>query len=417
MPTLNHSVKLSLAEWNEIVSLLQSLIRAHPIYASKGLSKAQNTLLEYLVKKGWKNIYEDIFYASDIENLPEYVKVEKFGKLYENYKEIPKKNLIGVIEGSNPGPTIIFNGHIDVDIVADKNWRFENGWKGGKIHKGKVYGRGATDMLSGLVGLVAVGSLLLKNRDLWKGRIILTAVTDEEIGGNGTLRSLHWLKTKGLLSENTEAIIAEPSDQSYALSSLGFLHFSAEVYQKACHMGAFHKNKHTLGTAAKFYEKIDTLLLKAGRELDPKVDENSLVSNIGRINGGEDPTIPIVKLQWEGTIFHPSSIKSHELKTTLQNLIEKNFPEIKFKWNAFNFEGATFEYGNLCHALELSRNMSFPCKLFKSPCDARLFKKFKIPTLIYGPGHLLQAHSTDEFIQLEDLRNYIEHLTDAMLLL
>ena len=400
------------SDWEDAIALLSELIRAHPIYASEGMTTAQNAVLSYLQKNGWTNLFEDHFEAASINHHREYIEVENFGSLYQDYSKIPKRNLMALIESASPGPTRIFNGHIDVERVhSPEGWMAENGWKSAAILGDKIYGRGAADMLSGLVGMIAAANILRKHPTAWKGRIILTVVMDEEIGGNGTLRSLLWLEKHGYLSSSTQCLIAEPTDRTYGLSSLGFLHMILEIKNPPVHMSAAAARKNPLKLLSNLLLCFDDLMFQAAAQSVSAIDANSLVSNFGIIHGGDDAAIPIPTLHVEGVLFFPEELNPELFKIALCEKIKTQFPEIQIKWGQFFFKGASYPSFDLAEAL---KRLGIKEKIFRSPCDARLYKSFSIPVIIYGPGSLNQAHAIDEWVSLSELRKYINNLIQAI---
>ncbi len=109
--------------------------------------------------------------------------VEKSGLIPHCYeKEEGRPNIVAKWEGSRPGKQFVFNGHMDVfPPVAGKTGLY-GPWSG-KIAGGRIYGRGAVDMKSGLcAGLMAVKYLRQMGYDP-KGSVLFTAVSDEENSG------------------------------------------------------------------------------------------------------------------------------------------------------------------------------------------------------------------------------------------
>jgi succinyl-diaminopimelate desuccinylase len=93
-------------------------------------------------------------------------------------------NIVASFAGARPGRHLVLNGHIDVFPPFD-----ESGWSGDR-RDGRIYGRGAVDMKTGmLAGTVAYAWLHRVRADL-RGRLTLTAVSDEESGGRWGTR---WL--------------------------------------------------------------------------------------------------------------------------------------------------------------------------------------------------------------------------------
>lgn len=88
-----------------------------------------------------------------------------------------RPNVIGVIEGANPGRTLMFEGHTDVVTPGDPQlWTFDP--FAGDIVDGQLRGRGAADMKGGVAAMVhAARAVQLAGFD---GRILVAALVDEE---------------------------------------------------------------------------------------------------------------------------------------------------------------------------------------------------------------------------------------------
>lgn len=405
-------------DWQETLKLLAALIQSHPIYKSEGLWRAQDLIANHLRAQQGFSVFEDVFEAKDIKAISGYVDVTAFGSFYADYESFFKRNIIAIVDSERPGPTLLLNGHVDVDLVTSSElWSFKEGWKSGRIIDGKIYGRGACDMLGGLVAMIATAIALSKNKQLWKGRLILTAVTDEEIGGNGTLRSLMWLKDRGYLdNKSLMALVAEPSGRNVALSSLGFMHFALQFRGQALHMGAAKREDNALWSLKKFMDQFESILHKSAQALNVTFSEQELAYNLGIVQGGSDATIPIASLLLEGVIFFPAKLNPHKFKSSISKIIQKEFTNVKLDWSDFFFEGATFPPSSLYESLLKSQTPVWQVKdgYFRSPCDARLFKSYGIPTVIYGPGALEQAHSVDEYLCLNELYLYCCHLIQSI---
>ncbi|SMX40113.1 succinyl-diaminopimelate desuccinylase [Octadecabacter ascidiaceicola] len=101
-----------------------------------------------------------------------------------------------------------FNGHTDVVPVGD-----EAAWTvdpfGAKIRDGIMYGRGATDMKSGVAAFAAAAVDFVKDTPP-DGAIILTITGDEEgPSTDGTIALLDWMQTNN--EAMTACIVGEPT--------------------------------------------------------------------------------------------------------------------------------------------------------------------------------------------------------------
>jgi succinyl-diaminopimelate desuccinylase len=113
------------------------------------------------------------------------------------------------VYGGTEGPLFCFAGHTDVVPVGDlKDWTsppFEP-----TLVNGKLYGRGAADMKSGLAAMLTATAAFLKKTRSFKGRIAFLITSDEEGSAqHGTRFVMSELQKK---SEKIEwCVVGEPS--------------------------------------------------------------------------------------------------------------------------------------------------------------------------------------------------------------
>jgi len=113
-------------------------------------------------------------------------------------------NVIAEI-GNDQGPTILLNAHMDTVKICD-------GWKrdpfGARVEGDRLYGLGALDMKSGLAAAMIAMEQLKTIKDQLQGRVIFTAVVDEEgpygLGTDTLIRD-------GITSKCDMAIVTEPA--------------------------------------------------------------------------------------------------------------------------------------------------------------------------------------------------------------
>ncbi len=91
-------------------------------------------------------------------------------------------NILASTAMGAPGRHLVLNGHIDVFPAGDPARWSRNPWSG-DIVDGAVHGRGTADMKCGTTASVFTYLLLHGMRERLKGRLTLTAVSDEETGG------------------------------------------------------------------------------------------------------------------------------------------------------------------------------------------------------------------------------------------
>jgi succinyl-diaminopimelate desuccinylase len=88
-----------------------------------------------------------------------------------------KPNLVATITGTSPGPHLVLNGHMDVYPDGDASL-WTRPARSGEIADGRLHGRGAGDMKSGLTTILYAFLALADRGDL-PGRVSICAVSDE----------------------------------------------------------------------------------------------------------------------------------------------------------------------------------------------------------------------------------------------
>ena len=118
----------------------------------------------------------------------------------------PRSNVIARKEGAGPGPTVHFNGHIDV-VPAGRGWSI--GPYDGEVRDGRVYGRGTCDMKGGIAAAIVAVEVLQDLMPELPGALEISGTVDEESGGYA---GVAWLAERGLFSRPRvdHVIIPEP---------------------------------------------------------------------------------------------------------------------------------------------------------------------------------------------------------------
>jgi succinyl-diaminopimelate desuccinylase len=107
------------------------------------------------------------------------------------------------------GPHLLFAGHTDVVPPGDSA-----GWTyppfAAKEADGRLYGRGAADMKSGIAAFVAAAADVIRTGEADRGRLSLAITNDEEADSiNGTDKLMAWAAAQGHRFDF--AIVGEPS--------------------------------------------------------------------------------------------------------------------------------------------------------------------------------------------------------------
>ena len=343
--------------------------------------------------------------------------------------------IVATLKGEDPtAPKLILNGHVDVASVDDdREWNYPpfelthvNDW---------LYGRGVGDMKGGMAALFYVLERLHQEGRLPQGDIIVHSVVGEEVGEAGTKRACE-IGPKADL-----ALVLDTSD-NMALGQGGVITGWITVKSKhTIHDGARHQTIHAGGGlfGASAIEKM-MKVIQALNELErhwavmkssPGMPPGANTINPAVIEGGRHPAFIADECRlWITVHYLPNECYEDviaEIETYLNQVAAadiwlKDHP-LSFEWGGASmiedkgeifpsFEIPTTHPGfkALQQAHELVHYKPLEHGMSTTVTDGGWTAHFGIPTILYGPGSLTEAHSVDEKITATELQTYSEVL-------
>jgi putative selenium metabolism hydrolase len=177
-------------------------------------------------------------------------------------------NVVGRV-GNGQGPTLLFDGHMDVvDVGESRRWPHPP--YAGAIENGILYGRGSCDMKGGLAAMVyAVKALLDTGMEL-AGNLYVVGVVQEEPCEGLAVRVL--IEEEGIQPDLV--ILAEPSNLQVRLGHRGRIEMQVKVRGKAAHASAPSLGNNAIHSAARLIFGIE--LLAARLATDPFLGQGTV---------------------------------------------------------------------------------------------------------------------------------------------
>jgi acetylornithine deacetylase len=321
-----------------------------------------------------------------------------------------KANLFATLgEGSKPG--MILSGHTDTVPVDGQRWNTDPFVP--TIVGDKLYARGSADM-KGFLG-IALHHAPRFVEAIDAGRldapIHYSLSYDEEIGCIGVRGLLADLQAIGL--EAAGCIVGEPTSMQPIIAHKGTHRFSCHVHGREAHSSYTTHGVNAIEYAARLVVFIrdlaDRLAATEVRDYGFSVPYSTL--STGVIRGGIAANVipKDCEIQFDmRTLPSASADKLHaeildyakQLEADMQK--EDSAGRIELTWEsstdglAANEEDAVVQL-----ARKLSRNDRTGKVSYGT--EAGLFQQIGIPTVICGPGDIAQAHSPDEFVELDQL--------------
>ena len=190
-----------------------------------------------------------------------------------------RDNLVVTI--GNGGKVLGYSGHMDVVAPGDLD-----AWDGDPFAPyakgGKLYGRGACDMKSGLAALVVALLEMLEHGEQLPGTIKLLATVGEETGNYGAAE----LTKQGYADDLDGLVIAEPRDDLHNITYAckGVIDYHVTSVGKAAHSSRPEMGVNAIDNLFEFAQQAKAALAKFDHE-DPALGK--LTHVISLIQGGE----------------------------------------------------------------------------------------------------------------------------------
>lgn len=331
-----------------------------------------------------------------------------------------KANLFATL-GPADRPGIVLSGHSDVVPVDGQDWtsdpfnvrRAEN----------RLYGRGTADMKSFIALCLALAPDFAARR--LSQPVHFAFSYDEEVGCIGVRRLIEDLG--GLAVRPSLCIVGEPTEMKVIIGHKGKKNVRCEVHGKECHSALNHRGVNAVEIAAEMVAFLRQMQRRIRREgpFDFGYDPPYTTVHTGVIDGGTALNIVPALCEFEFEFRNLPNHDVNDLMAELRAFAQAMIPEMLEVDEA---SGIMFAEYNTTAGLDtasddeaavLARQLSGNNDTAKVSftTEAGLFHDAGIPTVVCGPGSILQAHKPDEFITLEQVAQgeaFLRRLLDRM---
>jgi acetylornithine deacetylase/succinyl-diaminopimelate desuccinylase-like protein len=287
--------------------------------------------------------------------------------------------------------TILLAPHLDT-VYADDS-QFIPRQKNGRLH-----GRGACDTKGSVAAmLMALCKLANSKSRPRETEIIFAGLVDEERGQAGS----RVLAASGFKADL--AIVGEPTRLQVVTAHKGSLWLELETRGRAAHGAMPQLGKNAVHEMARIVDVLETDYRAKLHHRKHKLLGTATV-NVGAICGGTQPNIV------------PDRCSIEIDRRTLPGETEAGVRREIAALLRGKKLSATISSRKLAPALSLETNPKLPLvqKFFQSVgqsrpagvdyfCDAAVLSAGGIPSVVFGPGDIAQAHTADEWISLATL--------------
>ncbi len=399
----------------ELVDFLRQLIQIPSVTGDEG--PVQAFLQQQLQEMG---LEVDCFVPSlqELRQHPGYVK--------ESLPYEGRPNLVAKWAGRGGGRSLLFNGHVDViPEGAAENW--EHGPWSADIADGKMYGRGTSDMKSGVAAFTMAMKAVKACGLQPKGDVLAEYVMDEELTGNGTLACVQ----RGYRAD--AGICCETSSMQVQPGSIGRIWFDIRVKGKAAGI-----QRRDLGVSGIRLGWLVTQIVSEFEALRIEQVSHPLYPDVFG-------SVPCMIGQFCSGSYNSAFPDSALLKGSLATLPGEDSAAVKQAFAAFVARRAAEEepwlrenppevvytgyfaepseipvdspiVQTLCHNYETVLGQAPSISGRQGAADIRFLNQYgHTPTVIFGPGKTEQMHANNEWVGLEDYLHSCQVLACTLL--
>ena len=322
--------------------------------------------------------------------------------------------LIHMSECLGEKPIVLFQTHSDVVDAKEMEGAFSP-----KIHEGKLWGRGSCDAKGQLCAMLLAMEQLKEQKENLSFDLCLSLCCDEEFKHRGVDEFLNWeYKNKVVF-----AVVGEPTELRLASACKGSIRFCIETTGIAAHTSMPEKGENAIYLMAKiiriFQNKIEkrtvcrndsecgnatvaVSLIKGGTIVN-SVPDNCVIHIDRRMIPGET---------WE-TVYQ--EIKNMVCEELSEN--EKTRVIFQKPYLTDPSYGIKLEEDMKRSIREVLKKHNLNEKIIGLPygCDASKLAKWEIPVFVFGAGSIKQAHTKEEYIEIDQIVKASEVLKDLVL--
>jgi acetylornithine deacetylase len=328
------------------------------------------------------------------------------GVPYERQTAAPlRDNIVARCEVPGAPRTLLFEAH--QDTVPTDNMTIDP--FGAKIDNGRLYGRGACDIKGGMAAMLAAFARVVRDRPRGAANVVMACTVDEE----HTMLGVKELVKRDVKADM--AVVAEPTQLQIVQAHKGAVRWHFFTTGKSC-----HSSRPELGVNA-IYHMARLLLalqqyadvLRASRA-DPLLGPPSL--SVGRVEGGTSVnTVPDrCRIEVDRRLI-PGEDPHSALEHLLAYLQDQAQIQVPPEWTemlsmpALGPERSAELVSRLGQAIDAVKG-THQVTTVPYGTDASTLAAAGIPTVVFGPGDIAQAHTHDEWVTLDELEQASEIL-------
>jgi acetylornithine deacetylase/succinyl-diaminopimelate desuccinylase-like protein len=341
---------------------------------------------------------------------------ERLGLAWQRQPVQPRRDNIlarldGTISPAAGGEVILLEAHQDtvpVDGMTIEPWKPQ-------VRDGRLYGRGACDIKGGMTAMLGAVARLAEERPRGMPTVIMACTVNEEHGYSGA-SELPKLWAAGATSNSIvprqpdAAIVAEPTDLQVVVAHKGAVRWRCRTHGLAAHSSQPQRGKNAIYGMAPVLLALEQYAAEVGRMVPPHPLCGPATLSVGTIQGGlsvntvpDSCSIEIDRRLLPGEEAMPvyeqvlAYLRS-AVKSDFQ--VEHEYPYLLGIPLTHRDNGALADRLTAVLRRVLGRGEKIGVPF---GTNASRIAIANVPTVVFGPGSINQAHTADEWLSLDEL--------------
>jgi len=327
-----------------------------------------------------------------------------------------KANLFATLGEGKPAG-VILSGHTDTVPWDGQDWTVDP--LSATVRDGRLYGRGSADMKSFIAVALANAKVLAEGSMPFAVHLALSY--EEEIGCFGVRELIADMRDAGI--RPLACIVGEPTSMVPAIAHKGVYRYKCCVRGKEAHSSLTPQSVNAIEMAARVIGRLRDMAEGFERD-EPRYEGFDVpfsTASVGQFHGGiADNVVPRdAEFRYEFRDLPTADAAAMQRQIVahareLEPSMKKVAPDAGFRFETIceipSFLGSAEDPVTRL-AMRLAGEQRTTQVAFGT--EAGLFKNAGIPTVVCGPGSIVQAHQPDEYVSLDQLgrcENFIRGL-------
>jgi succinyl-diaminopimelate desuccinylase len=327
--------------------------------------------------------------------------LEQWGYKVEYHEfEDARTSVIARLGGSAAKAPLCLTGHLDVVPLGTRKWSKDP--FSGEVDGDRLYGRGTSDMKAGVAGITIAARAFAKKLAGTPGIVIVLTASEE----NGCIGSRHLAKLPALMGQAGAIVVGEPTSNYPMVGHKGSIKFHAHFHGVSAHGSMPELGDNAIYKAARAIGKLEAF--DFGVHAHPVMGKPTL--NVGTFEGGSGVNLVPDSAAVGVDIRTVPGMDHAALLAKLQALMGEQakmeiFSDMNAVWTEPSQEWMQRVF-DICRPIvgDVSQPRTAPYMT-----DAANLRSIYAgaPTVVLGPGEAGMAHQTDEYCNMERIRQSV----------